>query len=264
MISLGQMFGNIPHEAAKHYGDNKFIALMTMKVISVHLISQLGFDILFQDADVVWFRHPIQDYFDDKNRWTKEYDIIFQEDGSRSLRFSPYDANSGFYFIDNNQRSRAFVNAMLFSMPSIVSSKSHQHVLINTLSEHVLAYGLITKVISRESPDLPCGYQWHRKPDMMKSIFSGKVEPIVFHMSWTENKDNKIKFFQQMGEWYVDDQCVGKTTHEIASESLASTTPVGGLTEHCCLGTANFKCHFRDKPSLHNCRDSPALDGNYK
>ena len=256
-----KLFGKVPVKAAKAYGDRTFMALMTMKVISVHLISQLGYDLLFQDADVVWFRHPVNDYFAEEARWNDEYDIIFQEDGARSMRFAPYDANSGFYFVNNNERTQQLLNSVLLSMPSIVSSKSHQKVLINALNENALAYGLRAKVISRESPDLPCGYQWHRKPKLIQSFLSGRVKPIIFHMSWTENKDNKIKFFQQMGEWYVNDQCIGKTLNDIQSPSgTSSEQDVASLSEACCSSSPNFQCHYRDKPSLHDCSTSPALD----
>lgn len=259
------MFGHVPKTAATYYGDKKFGALMTLKIISVHLISQMGYDVLFQDADVVWFQHPLEAYFAKTERWsgdgsgTTDYDVIFQADGARSQRFAPYDANSGLYFVRNNPRSRAFVNSLLLSMPYIVRTGSHQQVLIAVLNEHVSMFGLRAKVVSRHSSDLPCGYHWHNEHGMMHSILNGTIRPVLFHMSWTESKVNKIKFFQQMGEWYVNDQCVGKKAHEIATNDTSSDS-IRILTPACCSAQPDFQCHFRDKPSLHDCSQSPPLD----
>ena len=36
--------------------------MMLAKVISVQLVSLLGYDMLFSDVDVVWFRNPLE-YF---------------------------------------------------------------------------------------------------------------------------------------------------------------------------------------------------------
>ena len=247
------MFGHVPNEAASTYGDKNFQALMTAKIISVHLGFRLGYDVLFQDADVIWFQHPLQDYFAKPSIWNQEYDIIFQDDGARSLRFAPYNANSGFYFVRNNERTSAYMHELLFSMSIVLRSKSHQQVMIAILNEHVSLFGLRAKVVPRESPDLPCGYHWHRKPDVIRAAFKGEIHPIVVHMSWTENKDNKIKFYQQMGEWYFADKCIGKKRDEISSSS-------SDLVSTCCAAEPIFKCHYKDKPSLHPCDDSPAID----
>lgn len=82
----GQNFGDLPLEAAKRYGDRYFTAMMLAKVVCVQLVSMLGYSFLFQDVDLVWFKHPL-DYF--KN--TKDgFDIYFQDDGGHSLRYAPY------------------------------------------------------------------------------------------------------------------------------------------------------------------------------
>ena len=38
----------MPSEAAKGYGDRKFVAMMLAKVLCVQMISMLGYDMLFQ------------------------------------------------------------------------------------------------------------------------------------------------------------------------------------------------------------------------
>ncbi|KAL7579631.1 hypothetical protein ACA910_007994 [Epithemia clementina (nom. ined.)] len=259
-----KLFGHIPNRAAGAYGDKIFAALMTLKILSVHIVSHLGYDLLFQDADTIWFQDPLRDYFANKEIWDSEYDVIFQDDGARGLRFAPYFANSGFYFMRNNVRTRAYADALLFSMTHILSTRSHQQVLIAVLSEHVSLFGLRVKVVSRDSNDLPCGFHWHQRPEFIRSIFSGDVHPIVFHMSWTRNKENKVKFFQQMGEWYVNDQCIGKNTQEVNVGNRTKSNFAVHFVQACCSLKPKFKCHYRDKPSVHDCSDSPPIDSGGK
>lgn len=49
-------FGSMPKKAAKTYGDGAFTNMMLSKVICVHMASLLNVDLLFQDADVVWYK----------------------------------------------------------------------------------------------------------------------------------------------------------------------------------------------------------------
>jgi hypothetical protein len=73
----------------------------------------------------------------------------------------------------------------------------------------------------------------------MKDVLQGRIKPFIFHMSWTENKQNKRLFFEQMGEWFTDaSSCTGL---------------------NCCLEEPRVTCHYRDKPSIIPCRDSPPI-----
>jgi hypothetical protein len=91
----------------------------------------------------------------------------------------------------------------------------------------------------------------------MRALFAGQIKPTIFHMSWTENKDNKLKFFQQMGEWWVHDQCVSKDRAGIW-EAVGSQPD--DLRPTCCSAEPLVTCHFRDKPSKVPCLDSPYID----
>ena len=52
-------YGNIPKKAAGSYGDNVFGKMMWLKTTSVYVTQQAGFDVIFQDADLVWLNDPI-------------------------------------------------------------------------------------------------------------------------------------------------------------------------------------------------------------
>jgi Nucleotide-diphospho-sugar transferase len=257
LIPWKQNFGDIPAEAAKRYGDAKFVAMMMAKVICVQLVSMLGFDFLFQDVDIVWYKNPL-DYFHDTTLPAYNYDVFFQDDGGHSIRYAPYSANSGFYFVRYNKRTRHFFTSLLMAGDLVLKTDSHQQALIATLNEHVSLYGLKVKVLSRDMEEFPGGYQFHQKSKKyMKEFFAGNVSPIIFHMSWTLNKNNKLLFFRQMGEWYVEDKCIQQQVNDIAG---ANVDDVVKLAPVCCSAEPLISCHYRDKPSIKPCRDSPPID----
>jgi len=59
------IFASIPQHAAVDYHDVNYGRIMMAKVYSVHLINSLGYDVLFQDLDVVWYQHPLR-FFEQK------------------------------------------------------------------------------------------------------------------------------------------------------------------------------------------------------
>jgi hypothetical protein len=218
------------------------------------MISALGYDLLFQDADIVWYRNPLE-YFWDTSNPNLDFDIVFQHDGSPSRRFAPYSPNTGFYFVRHNPRTTFFIHSLLMQGNLILGSGSHQAALTTVMSEHASWRGLKVKVLSIETTEeFPGGFQFHRRPQFMKDFVEGKVKPYIFHMSWTDNKDSKRNFLEQMGEWYVKDECVESTASKIQSGNNIN------LEKACCLAEPIVKCHYRDKASKIACKDSPPLD----
>lgn len=47
-----KLMSAIPKQEAARYGDSTFGQIMMAKVICVHLVMELGYDMLFQDVDV--------------------------------------------------------------------------------------------------------------------------------------------------------------------------------------------------------------------
>jgi hypothetical protein len=86
------IYGKMPQSAAGYYGDKVFSRMMLAKVYCVHLVLNSGFNVLFQDVDVVWFQNPVP-YFESKE--AEGWDMMFQDDGNRQERYAPYCANSG-------------------------------------------------------------------------------------------------------------------------------------------------------------------------
>jgi hypothetical protein len=186
-------------------------------------------------------------------------DIFFQDDGGHSVRYAPYSANSGFYYVKYNTRTRHFLTSLLMAGDLVLKTDSHQQALIALLAEHVSLYGLKAKVLSRDMEEFPGGYQFNQKSgNFMRALFNGTIHPIIFHMSWTLNKDNKLLYFQQMGEWYVQDVCVNKKVNEITG--TIDNAVESDLTPTCCSAKPLISCHYRDKPSVIPCKESPAID----
>ena len=60
-------------------------------------------------------------------------------------------------------------------------------------------FGTKVKVFDKLETDMfPGGYHYHQHWDTIRDIVDGKSNAYLLHMSWTENKDNKLKFFRQM------------------------------------------------------------------
>jgi len=119
--------GDLPEGAAKAYGDYAFVRMMWLKITSVYSVVATGRHALFQDADVVWLRDPIEYFFTTAD---DQVDCFFMDDGARSARYTPLYTNSGFYFIRNNMRTQFFMHRMLMAYDTVLAVRSHQHALI--------------------------------------------------------------------------------------------------------------------------------------
>lgn len=243
-----KLMASVPKHAAGVYGDSTFTSAMFAKVLCVQLVNELGYDLLFQDVDVVWYKNPL-DFFHDKA--LPKFDLYFQDDGSRQERYAPYSANSGFYYVRSNERTKHLFRQLIYQSDLIDAWNSHQQVLIALLGEHSSVMGLTVKVYEKETEEFPGGLQYHRKNDIMKKIMRGESKAYIFHMSWTSDKTNKLKFFQQMGEWFLNPQCIAKEARDISQDD--------SLVDACCSSEPLITCHYKDKPSKLPCPDSPLI-----
>ena len=56
-----------------------------------------------------------------------------------------------------------------------------------------------------------------------------------------------------MGMWHMKEECTGT---EALTKLYSDQTPVSS----CCLAEPSVSCHYRDKPSIIPCKDSPPID----
>jgi hypothetical protein len=141
---------------------------------------------------------------------------------------------------------------MMYAGEIVLSSRSHQEILNQQLADLNELIGLKIKVLNRKDYDFPGGWHFNHVLDdnFMRNFVAGKSDPYIFHMSWTANKNDKLKYLKQMGMWYVKDDCVGRSDVE------------NGVSGGCCSAHAIFSCHYRDKPSIKSCASSPPIDVN--
>ena len=97
-----------------------------LKITSVYSVVATGRHALFQDADVVWLRDPIEYFFTQAD---DQVDCFFMDDGARSARYTPLYTNSGFYFIRNNMRTQFFMHRMLMAYDTVLAVRSHSSCL---------------------------------------------------------------------------------------------------------------------------------------
>eukprot|EP00547_Thalassionema_nitzschioides_P003286 CAMPEP_0194223600 /NCGR_PEP_ID=MMETSP0156-20130528/35539_1 /TAXON_ID=33649 /ORGANISM="Thalassionema nitzschioides, Strain L26-B" /LENGTH=541 /DNA_ID=CAMNT_0038954813 /DNA_START=1 /DNA_END=1626 /DNA_ORIENTATION=- len=249
-------FQEMPEDSAGKYGDNKFKGMMMAKVFCVHWVVSLGYNVLFQDVDVIWFNNPLK-FLENRD---DGFDLYFQDDGSQQPRYAPYSPNTGFYYVRASEKTQYFFSQLVRQADTIVQSGSHQSALSAVLNEHVSYRGLRVKTFQARDKNCPFpgGFHYHSgisfKPYMKELMSNPRRQNVasIFHMSWTENSVNKKIFLQQMGQWYVEDNCSGKTVDEI-----------GEATTACCRAEPLFQCHYRDKPSKESCKNSEPIDSGH-
>ena len=131
---------------------------------SVHMTLSLGYNVLFQDVDVTWQEDPLAWL---RSNQEGDFDVYFEDDGARSLRYAPWSANSGFYYLKHNRRTSYLMTNLLYESDNILVSHSHQQVLSSLLNDHSSQYGLVIKVLSRE--EFTGGKSFHHdKPFMLE------------------------------------------------------------------------------------------------
>jgi hypothetical protein len=191
--------GKFPKGAAGTYGDSTFRKMMWLKVAPIYLVQRLGYNVLFQDADLVWFKDPFPFLR------TQKSDSLWMDDGARSERYSPLYGNSGFYYLKNNPRTVIFMQNMLVSFNIIWNTGSHQEVLTQILNDHISRHAHTVQLLSLE--DFPSGVVYHHRKAYFQEMLYGSAKPYVFHMCWTKNKDDKIKYLKESKLWFLPDEC---------------------------------------------------------
>jgi predicted RNA methylase len=92
--------------------------------------------------------------------------VIVQDDGGgRSVRVfcTRFCKILGLYDVRPNTRTRHFVTSVVMAGDVIMSTHSHQQVLIAILNEHVNLFGFKVKILSRAMEEFPGGYHFHQR-----------------------------------------------------------------------------------------------------
>ena len=205
-------YAAVSRKASNDYLDRVFVDMMWYKAFSVHLLTRLGINVLFQDVDLVWFRDPFP--------WFKNFtathsvqshmsgshpEAFFSDDGQRSLRYSPFFANSGFYYLLGTPRSAYFSWSIMTAFDAVQVLGSHQNVFTYRMVEG-LALGHKHAVIL-PMDKFPTGIMFHHHKDYMKRLRHKQEDPYGFHMCWTQGKPDKLKNLRIANMWYLTETC---------------------------------------------------------
>jgi len=197
-----EAMGSMPDQAARAYGDPIFMKMMVLKVVSVYLTLQTGYDVIFQDVDLVWFHEPLP-YLDTPEN--AHIDLFMMDDGARVVRYTPFFGNSGFYYMRRTERMVRFMHQFFVSLEIVVVSHSHQESMLQLVGDNHRTLNMGLHILDDNL--FPQGKVFHRNKPVMTLIVTGKIDSILFHMCWTKNREDKVKYFKNIGMWYLKDEC---------------------------------------------------------
>jgi len=224
-VFYDELFAFFPKDAAKNYHDIGYALLMMAKVFSVHLVNALGHDLLFSDVDIALYKDPTEYFF----QQSAAYDAFFQHDGyHHPARFAPLAANTGFYYVQNNERTRYFFSVFVRMGDLVIKERSHQAALTTLINEHMSLYGLRVKVMGKDSKQFMSGYHYHADKKLMRKLKEGRHEPHLFHANWLPG-DLKMPVLMETKNWFVQEQCLDKSFSELKA------TAVDEIGLDCCL-----------------------------
>ena len=221
------IFGFFPKDAAKNYHDISYALIMMTKVFSVHLVNALGHDLLFSDVDIALYTDPFDYFFHQPS----EFDAFFQHDGyHHPTRFAPLAANTGFYYVQNNERTRYFFSLFVRMGDLVIMERSHQAALTTLINEQMSLHGLRVKVLGEDHKMFMSGYHYHADKKLMRKLKEGEHEPYIFHANWLPGNE-KMPVLMETSNWFVHDQCIDKSFEEL-KENLSN------FSVDCCLAEA--------------------------
>lgn len=237
-------FAFVSRIASAEYLDSVFVDMMWYKSFSLYLLLKLGYHVLFQDVDLVWFRDPFPYFYQRSLPYQREHqeksfassppDGYFSDDGQRSMRFTPMYANSGFYYITASPRSAYFAWTVMTAFDILQVSGSHQNVFTLRLIEAMdgPAGGFKPRILSLY--DFPNGRVYHHDRPYMMSLRDGNEQPYNFHMCWTKNKTQKITNFKRVSMWYLrEERCP-----LLGALSRSGEHPLPLFESGCCVSPA--------------------------
>ena len=229
-------YASVSKAASVDYLDRVFVDMMWYKAFSVYLLLRLRINVLFQDVDLVWFRDPFP-YFkayianaQAKSQLTGSFpEAFFSDDGQRSLRYSPFFANSGFYYLLATERSEWFAYSVMTAFDAVQVLGSHQNVFTARMVEG-LAIGH-RHVVLLPMEAFPTGIMYHHDRGYMKRLRQGKVQPYGFHMCWTQGKPDKLMYLRKANMWYMTELCSPLEALEpdgVVYQQIVATHHAGG------------------------------------
>ncbi|KAH8083456.1 nucleotide-diphospho-sugar transferase [Aureococcus anophagefferens] len=157
--ALGQFDAN----AARSYGDHTFVEMMWLKLTCVYLVNDLGYDLLFQDADLYWWRAP----------WAygaASVDTFWMDDGARTSASRPTSPTRA-TTCSRERADRGLAEALVGMYDVVLAWQSHQAVVSQVLGEMHALHALTVQILEKEA--FPSGKQLHHNRPLFAKIADG-------------------------------------------------------------------------------------------
>ena len=179
-------FTDVPRKASGGYLDKVFVMMMWYKAFSLHIMLRMGCHVLFQDVDLVWFRDPYEYLHKHMMNGKGEYEFeaYLSDDGARAIRYSPFFANSGFYYLRSTPSTVSFSYSVMMAFDILHATGSHQNVFTFRLLENMELFPSSKKKFL-SLVDFPSGVKYHHDKKFMQRIVKRQAHPYIFHMCWT-------------------------------------------------------------------------------
>lgn len=184
-------YGKQSPDPATAYGDKIFRDMMFPKTAVVQDLLNIGHDVLFQDVDLVWKKDP-SDFLLRPERHI--LDVQFMYDGP-NIFYAPLHANSGFFFLRNNEQSRVFWQQVYDHFDKVYAYGGQQR-HVNTLLVARYFRGLKLDIL--QEADFANGHLF-----TSKDVSKLPSDPYVIHCSWTRNLEHKMEKYHKANLWYL-------------------------------------------------------------
>lgn len=125
-----------------------------------------------------------------------------------------------------------FEKMMKCGSSEIGQTHSHQSVLIRHIAEAHHLVGL--KIYVLDTQLFPSGQAYHENKPLIKKIQEHTYKPYVFHMCWTDNRENKVVYFKDVGLWYLPDDEVCNNGEKMLHYQLMYGNHKS-LRDKCCM-----------------------------
>lgn len=234
---LPELFGNFKETTSRAFGNHEWLEFGQLKMLITKPLLDGGFNVLFQDVDMIWFKDPIANTVSDET--IEGNDMVFQHVGFPRWTFSPVEANSGFFYMRGNAFSRWCWDRMFYGHETIGLWSTSQQLSLNhhlglcqaiydvkvaTYDRLTYPSGWVTQnktlleIISNRAELLALDTmqkantlsEWQteflKSPRSKQAAYRADAENlVVYHTNWTPNTVEKFTKNKGMRLWYLDD-----------------------------------------------------------
>lgn len=218
-IKTSQKNTPVASNSAYEYGQKSFKDTTKLKIASVKVILEMGYDVLWSDSDIIFFK-------DFRNLFQGTHHDIIMQSNNPIPRYKGYynqRINSGFYFIRSKESTLKLVNEVIdHSMASLKSEQMSFDAILcakastdfcTTADNHLIAF------LSHEKfPNGAVLDYW----DRMISNKSAPAEAFILHNNWIKGYGAKMNRIIESNYWFWDDErevCVVDSMSSIRAKS---------------------------------------------